>query len=441
VWQATDAVVSCNASDNANGSGLAGPSSFSVSTNVPVGTETNSVTIPAVTVNDVAGNTSLPQPPTGAFGPFDVDKKAPVISAITISPSSPTFGQTVTATYTCSDGGSGVVLCGPSGSQQIAATASTTVTSPADSTTGDHTFTVTSQDAVGNITMPASSVSYTVSKATPVITWANPAAIVYGTPLSATQLNATANVTGAFVYTPAPGTILSVGIQTLSVAFTPGDTADYSGSSKQVSLTVSQATTTTTITSISPNPAPPNSPVTVSWSVIGSTNATAPTGTVTVKASTGEICSAAVSTGGCALTFTTTGARTVTASYSGDTNFQASSTTSAVQVTVGDFSITATPASQTISSGHSAVYTITVAPIGGLTGTVNLSCSGGPPNTTCSVSPSSDNLQGGSVKSTVTLMANKNVTHGTYVLTFTGSYGNGALVHSFSVSLTVKGQN
>jgi hypothetical protein len=38
-------------------------------------------------------------------------------------------------------------------------------------------------------------------------------------------------------------------------------------------------------------------------------------------------------------------------------------------------------------------------------------------------------------------MANKNVTHGTYVLTFTGSYGNGALVHSFSVSLTVKGQN
>jgi hypothetical protein len=441
VWQATDAVVTCNASDNANGSGLAGPSSFSVSTNVPVGTETSSVTIPAVTVNDVAGNTSLPQPPTGAFGPFDVDKKAPVISAITISPLSPTFGQTVTATYTCSDGGSGVVLCGPSGSQLIAAIASTTVTSPADSTVGPHTFIVMSQDAVGNVTTPSSSVSYTVSKATPVITWASPAAIVYGTPLSATQLNATANVPGTFVYTPAPGTVLSVGAQTLSVAFTPSDTADYAGSSKQVSLTVSQATTTTTITSISPNPAPPNSPVTVNWSVIGSTNVTAPTGTVTVKASTGEICSAAVSTGGCALTFTTTGVRTVTASYSGDTNFQASSTTSAVQVTVGDFSITATPASETISSGHSAVYTITVAPIGGLTGTVNLSCSGGPPNTTCSVSPSSDNLQGGSVKSTVTLMANKNVTHGTYVLTFTGSYGNGALVHSFSVSLTVKGQN
>jgi hypothetical protein len=50
-------------------------------------------------------------------------------------------------------------------------------------------------------------------------------------------------------------------------------------------------------------------------------------------------------------------------------------------------------------------------------------------------------LQGGSVTSTVTLMASKNVTHGTYTLTFTGSYGNGALVHSIPVTLTVKGQN
>jgi len=410
-----------------------------------------------------------------------------------------------------------VVLCGPSGSQLIAATASTTVTIPVDSTTGTHTFTVTSQDAVGNVTMPASSVTYSVSKATPVITWANPAAIVYGTPLSANQLNATANVPGTFTYTPAAGTILGVGTQTLSVVFTPNDTTDYSNTSatvqlsvtkapttitwanpaaivygtplsatqlnaaanvpgtfvytpaagavlgvgtqtlsvvftptdtadfsssaKQVSLTVSQAATTTTITSISPNPAPPNSPVTVSWSVIGSTNTTAPTGTVTVKASTGENCSGAVLTSGCVLTFTTTGSRTVTANYSGDLNFQASSTTGAVQVTVGDFSIAASPTSQTISSGHNAVYSIMLTPIGGLTGTVNLSCSGGPPNTTCTVSPSSVSLQGGSVTSIVTLMANKNVTHGTYTLTFTGSYSNGTLVHSVPVTLTVKGQN
>ena len=39
----------------------------------------------------------------------------------------------------------------------------------------------------------------------PVITWANPAPIVYGTPLSATQLNATASVAGTFVYDPPGG--------------------------------------------------------------------------------------------------------------------------------------------------------------------------------------------------------------------------------------------
>jgi hypothetical protein len=107
-------------------------------------------------------------------------------------------------------------------------------------------------------------------------------------------------------------------------------------------------------------------------------------------------------------------------------------------VTVGDFSIAATPSSQTIPCGHQATYTITVTPINGLAGTVNLSCSGAPPNSTCSVSPSVDNLQGKPISSTVTLSANKNVNHGTFTLTFKGNYGNGVLVHSASVNLTVK---
>jgi hypothetical protein len=281
----------------------------------------------------------------------------------------------------------------------------------------------------------------TVTQARPTVAWATPAAITYGTALSSTQLNATASVPGTFVYTPAAGTVLGAGTQTLSVIFTPTDATDYTTASATVQLTVNKATTTTTIPSISPNPVLPNNPAMVNWSVTGSTNVTAPTGTVTVKANTGEDCSAAVSAGSCALTFQTTGPRTVTASYSGDTNFQTSSTVAGVLVNVGDFSITATPTTETISSGHTAVYTITLTPIGGVTGTVNLSCSGGPPNTTCSISPSSASLQGGPVTSTVTLMASKNVTHGTYTLTFTGSYGNGALVHSIAVTLTVKGQN
>ena len=47
-----------------------------------------------------------------------------------------------------------------------------------------------------------------VLPATPTISWTNPANIVYGTALSATQLDATASVPGTFTYTPAAGTVL-----------------------------------------------------------------------------------------------------------------------------------------------------------------------------------------------------------------------------------------
>jgi hypothetical protein len=86
------------------------------------------------------------------------------------------------------------------------------------------------------------SVQLTVNKATPAITWATPSAITYGTPLSATQLNATTAVAGAFVYSPVSGTVLSAGSQTLNVTFTPTDTTDYNTASASVQLTVNKAT-------------------------------------------------------------------------------------------------------------------------------------------------------------------------------------------------------
>ncbi|MBK7028009.1 MAG: fibrobacter succinogenes major paralogous domain-containing protein [Bacteroidales bacterium] len=79
----------------------------------------------------------------------------------------------------------------------------------------------------------------TTKKKDPVITWANPADISFGTVLSATQLNATADVAGTFVYTPAIGTTLTIGLnQDLKVDFKPADASNYNPASKTVKINV-----------------------------------------------------------------------------------------------------------------------------------------------------------------------------------------------------------
>jgi hypothetical protein len=94
-------------------------------------------------------------------------------------------------------------------------------------------------------------VSLSVNKATPTITWATPAAITAGTALSSTQLNATASVPGSFAYSPAAGTVLAAGAQTLTVIFTPTDAVDYNTASVSVTLTVNPGTPTLTINAAS----------------------------------------------------------------------------------------------------------------------------------------------------------------------------------------------
>jgi hypothetical protein len=85
-------------------------------------------------------------------------------------------------------------------------------------------------------------VTLTVNKSASIISWATPAPIPYGTLLSATQLDATANVPGTFVYTPPAGTELPAGSQTLAVTFTPTNTVDYTSATAQVTLQVTQPT-------------------------------------------------------------------------------------------------------------------------------------------------------------------------------------------------------
>ena len=101
-------------------------------------------------------------------------------------------------------------------------------------------------------------VSLTVSLSAPVITWPTPASITYGTPISATQLNATATdpytsatVDGTFAYTtnsaPALGQVLTAGTHTLSLLFTPTASTHYAPQTASVQLVVNKADTSTTL--------------------------------------------------------------------------------------------------------------------------------------------------------------------------------------------------
>src|SRR5207302_6740641 len=110
--------------------------------------------------------------------------------------------------------------------------------SPAGTDTLSVTFTPTDTT---NYTIVTKTVTLPVTQVAPVITWANPASVVYGTALSTTQLNASASVPGTLVYTPAAGFVPPAGNNTLSVTFTPADTSNYSTVTKTVTLIVTQA--------------------------------------------------------------------------------------------------------------------------------------------------------------------------------------------------------
>jgi len=109
--------------------------------------------------------------------------------------------------------------------------------------------------------------------------------------------------------------------------------------------------------------------------------------------------------------------------------------TTAVTLIIPDFSISASPPSQNIVAGGSAAYKASLAPLNGFAGTVGLTVSGCPANSTCTLNPTSVNLPPNQT-STLTVQTTKTTPGGTYTLTITGT--SGSSVHSQSVTLVVK---
>lgn len=95
--------------------------------------------------------------------------------------------------------------------------------------------------ASASVKITVNPASGTGTSSTPVITWTAPAAITNPAPLSATQLDATANVAGTFTYNPSVGTVLVPGTYMLAATFTPSDTAEYTTANATVSITVNAA--------------------------------------------------------------------------------------------------------------------------------------------------------------------------------------------------------
>jgi sugar lactone lactonase YvrE len=154
----------------------------------------------------------------------DTGKPAPYLGTVHFSSTDPQAGLPPDYTFTAADNGVHTfegVLLRTAGSQSVTATDTATRT-----ITGSATI--------------------TVERATPTITWDNPAAITYGTPLGPTQLDASADIPGTFTYSPAAGTVLNAGSnQVLTVHFTPADNPDRP-LSKQVAITVDPVPLTVT---------------------------------------------------------------------------------------------------------------------------------------------------------------------------------------------------
>ena len=193
---------------------------------------------------------------------------------------------------------------------------------------------------------------------------------------------------------------LAAGSHSITAAY-QGDSSFAASTSSAVSVQVNAAlaaTTTTLMSSASTVTA--GQSVTFTATVAPQSGSGTPTGIVNFLDGTTMVGSGTLNGSGVA-TFSTSslasGTHSVTAAYQGDTNF-AASTSSAVSVHVNagppDFSVSASPSSQSVSPGQSTNYTMTLTPINGFNQAVSVTCSGAPETVKCTPTSASVTLNG-----------------------------------------------
>ncbi len=218
--------------------------------------------------------------------------------------------------------------------------------------------TVRLQDASGNLTTSTASVGLAIGN--------NPGSATLGGTVSRAAVGGIATFNDLTLSTAGVGYTLnasSVGLPTIpSAAFTIG-----------------LAASTTAITSDLPDPSVVGQPYTVNFTVTGA--GATPTGNVTVADGTGPTCVATVAVGGCALTSTTIGTKTLTATYAGDVNYTGGSSAGAAHVVNQASTITVigthTPDPSTRGAPVTVAWTVPVTAPGAGTPTGNVTVGDG----------------------------------------------------------------
>jgi len=132
------------------------------------------------------------------------------------------------------------------------------------------------------------------------------------------------------------------------------------------------------------------------------------------------------------VTISTTTTLNAIAYESGMTDSSVTSAAYTISIPTPDFSVSATPSSQTVTAGNQTTYTVNLGNINAFTGTISLSASGLPAGATANFNPASLTAP---ASSTLTVSTGTSTPAGTSTLTITGN--SGSLSHNTTVSLTV----
>lgn len=138
-------------------------------------------------------------------------------------------------------------------------------------------------------------------------------------------------------------------------------------------------------------------------------------------------------------TSSTTPAGTYSLTVQGTDGTLTHTTTVSLTVQVPDFTISASPSSQTVTQGGGTTYTVNLGTIDGYSGSVTLSASGLPSGASASFSPNNPvSVSGSGTSEQMSVTTSGTTPAGTYPITITGQDLTNHLTHSTSVTLVVQ---